>query len=335
MPFNLYLEKQKVNTVKNKKFYLMLKIRLKILNYHMSLSVYVGSLKVQIIENLLRCPAESCFKNFRNDTLLKMHIKHYHRELRKMLGATPKVLDLAYARQRPTQMELNRMRHEAVHKTIRVKLPRLPRRYTDPKPEPKEQDIKQEPPIKSELPEKIPRSQDSPKLRLALNRPVKRPKVLLPVRKLDIETPEVKEEVDEKKIILLEPKLEVPTAEQLDFEAAISTHTVTRPPGEKRKSDKKRKTFATISKRAMSEDEEWFTMNNSDVETRSSCPRSGTPDSKIMEQKLVSSEYNEEQKGANNYLYTECEYFFLPRQLHWSQIREFYYNNCTMSTSNN
>lgn len=227
-----------------------------------------------------------------------------------MLGATPKVLDLAYARQRPTEMELNRMRHEAVHKTIRVKLPRLPRRYTDPKPEPKEPEIKQEPPIIPEIPEKIPRSQDSPKLRLALNKPVKRPKVLLPVRKVEIETPEEKEEVDENKTIPLEPKIEVPVAEQLDFETAISTHTVKRTPGEKRKSDKRRKTFATISKKAMSEDEEWFTMNNSDVETRSSCPRSGTPDSKTMEQKLVSSEFNEEQKGANNYLYTECKCFF-------------------------
>lgn len=224
-----------------------------------------------------------------------------------MLGATPKVLDLAYARQRPTEMELNRMRHEAVHKTIRVKLPRLPRRYTDPKPEPKEPEIKQELEIKPELPVKVARSQDSPKLRLALNRPVKRPKVLLPVRKKESETPEIKEEIDEK-IVPLEPKIELPVVEPLDFETAISTHTVTRPAGEKRKGDKKRKTFATISKKAMSEDEEWFTMNNSDVETRSSCPRSGTPDSKIMEQKLVSSEYNEDQKAANNYLYTECKY---------------------------
>lgn len=280
-------------------------------NCGMSLPVYVGSLKVQIIENLLRCPAEGCYKNFRNDTLLKMHIKHYHRELRKMLGATPKVLDLAYARQRPTEMELNRMRHEAVHKTIRVKLPRLPKRYTDPKPEPKEAEIKQELPIKSELPEKIPRSQDSPKLRLALNRPVKRPKVLLPVRKQEPEAPEVKDETNDKKTVPLEPKIEMPVAEALDFETAISTHTVTRPPGQKRKSDKKRKTFATISKKAMSEDEEWFTMNNSDVETRSSCPRSGTPDSKTTEQKLLSSEYNEEQKSANNYLYTECKSVFI------------------------
>lgn len=269
--------------------------------------MYVGSLKVEIIENLLRCPAEGCFKNFRNNTLLKMHIKHYHRELRKMLGATPKVLDLAYARQRPTEMELARMRHEAVHKTIRVKLPRLPKRYTDPKPEPKEPEIKQELPIKSELPEKIPRSQDSPKLRLALNRPVKRPKVLLPVRKQEQEVPEIKEEVEERKTVPLELKVELPVIEPLDFDTAISTHTVTRTAGERRKGDKKRKTFATICKKPMSEDEEWFTMNNSDVETRSSYPRSGTPDSKTMEQKLVSSESNEEHKGANNYLYTESE----------------------------
>lgn len=276
-----------------------------------SIPVYVGSLKVQIIENLLRCPADGCYKNFRNNTLLKMHIKHYHRELRKMLGATPKVLDLAYARQRPTEMELARMRSEAVHKTLRVKLPKLSRRYLEPKPERKEPEIKQELPLKSELPLKIPRSQDSPKLRLALNRPVKRPKVLLPVvRKLEMETPEIKEEVKEKKPVLEEQKVDGPIIEPLDFETAISTHTVTRPVGEKRRGIKKRKKFARISKKPISEDEEWFTMNNSDVETRLSYPRSGTPDSKTMEQKLVSSESNEEQKDPNNYMYTECECIF-------------------------
>ncbi|KAI5642367.1 methyl-CpG binding domain-containing protein [Phthorimaea operculella] len=264
--------------------------------------VYVGSLKVQIIQDLLRCPAEGCFKNFRNNTLLKMHIKHYHRELRKMLGATPKVLDLAYARTRPSAVEMRRLKLEQRHKKIKAKLIRPPKR-PEIKLEVKTEYIKPEmqTPVKEEpKPPKIPRSQDSPKLRTILSKPVKRPKVLLPVvRRLD-DTGEVKEEeisVDDNEAII-EPKVEVPPMDVLDFETAISTHTVTKPADLKRK-DKKKK-FASISK--ASEDEEWYGVN-SDVETRSSYPRSGTPDSK-MDQKLVSSESNEEQKEPN-YMYTE------------------------------
>ncbi|XP_049887708.1 PHD finger protein 20 isoform X2 [Pectinophora gossypiella] len=271
--------------------------------------VYVGSLKVQIIENLLRCPAEGCFKNFRNNTLLKMHIKHYHRELRKMLGATPKVLDLAYARTRPSDVEMRRLKLEAEQKTIKVKLPKLPKRITEPKPEVKEAPSQPKPEIATpvKLEEKIPRSLDSPKLRIALsNKSVKRPKVLLPVRRPDpVETiPELQKDESDAEEKLLEHKEEISKTEELDFEAAISTHTVTKPYGEvKRKSDKKKKTFASISKKPASEDEEWFALNNSDVETRSSYPRSGTPDSKL-DQKLVSSESNEEPKEPN-YMYTE------------------------------
>ncbi|KAJ2943943.1 hypothetical protein O0L34_g8266 [Tuta absoluta] len=265
--------------------------------------VYVGSLKVQIIQDLLRCPAEGCFKNFRNNTLLKMHIKHYHRELRKMLGATPKVLDLAYARTRPSAVEMRRLKLEQRHKKIRAKLNR-PKRPPEVKLEINKElaDVKPElqTPVKEEpkLP-KIPRSQDSPKLRTILSKPVKRPKVLLPVvRRIDDTGDDEKDEDVNVDDTLVEPKVEVPTMGVLDFETAISTHTVTKPADLKRK-DKKKK-FAAIAK--TSEDEEWYGVN-SDVETRSSYPRSGTPDSK-MDQKLVSSESNEEQKEPN-YMYTE------------------------------
>ncbi|XP_035429357.2 PHD finger protein 20 isoform X4 [Spodoptera frugiperda] len=275
--------------------------------------VYVGSLKVQIIENLLRCPAEGCYKNFRNNTLIQMHIKHYHRELRKMLGDTPKVLDLAYARtKQPIELESPRVTND---KVIKVKIPRPPKRE-EPKQEVKE--VKPElqvdttpvPPVKEpELP--IPRSQDSPKLRQALsNKPVKRPRVLLPVRRPDPEPvlPEpVNEDVDVENTENIEPVMEIPPLDMaLDFESAISTHTVTKPIIEKkRKSEKKRKTFAMAAKRPASEEEDWLGAN-SDFDTRSSFPRSGTPDSKAdLKVAPVSSESNEENKDSNMYMYTE------------------------------
>ncbi|CAH0698780.1 unnamed protein product [Spodoptera exigua] len=274
--------------------------------------VYVGSLKVQIIENLLRCPAEGCFKNFRNNTLIQMHIKHYHRELRKMLGDTPKVLDLAYARtKQPIELESPRVTND---KVIKVKIPRPPKRE-EPKQEVKE--VKPElqvdttpvAPVKEpDLP--VPRSQDSPKLRQALsNKPVKRPRVLLPVRRPDPEPvlPEpVNEEVDVENNENIEPKMAVPPLQTLDFESAISTHTVTKPLIEKkRRTEKKRKTFALAAKLPASEEEDWLGAN-SDFDTRSSFPRSGTPDSKAdCKVAPVSSESNEENKDANMYMYTE------------------------------
>ncbi|KAH9633941.1 hypothetical protein HF086_015145 [Spodoptera exigua] len=274
--------------------------------------VYVGSLKVQIIENLLRCPAEGCFKNFRNNTLIQMHIKHYHRELRKMLGDTPKVLDLAYARtKQPIELESPRVTND---KVIKVKIPRPPKRE-EPKPEVKE--VKPElqvdttpvAPVKEpDLP--VPRSQDSPKLRQALsNKPVKRPRVLLPVRRPDPEPvlPEpVNEEVDVENNENIEPKMAGPPLQTLDFESAISTHTVTKPLIEKkRRTEKKRKTFALAAKLPASEEEDWLGAN-SDFDTRSSFPRSGTPDSKAdCKVAPVSSESNEDNKDANMYMYTE------------------------------
>ncbi|XP_039765532.1 uncharacterized protein LOC120637666 isoform X2 [Pararge aegeria] len=283
--------------------------------------VYVGSLKVQILENLLRCPAEGCFKNFRNNTLLQMHIKHYHRELRKMLGATPKVLDLARKRTKPTGLERKK---QPVSRVFKIKITRPPKRVEEPKPEPKvvnpevNVDIKPSTPTpKLDLP--IPRSQDSPKLRQALasatgNKPFKkRPKVLLPVRRPDPPEP-IPEEIEEEFPPLVyeddiaESTMEIP--EPQDFETAISTHTVTKPIDDsRRRAEKKRKCFSTVSKIPGSEDDEWYGMN-SDLDTRSSCPGSGTPDSKTMDkvlshQQAVSSESAEEQKAANMYMLTE------------------------------
>lgn len=60
--------------------------------------IYVGALKVQIIDNLFRCPKEGCNKNFRKENHLQIHVKHYHDELSKQLGACPNMTELAYFR---------------------------------------------------------------------------------------------------------------------------------------------------------------------------------------------------------------------------------------------
>ncbi|XP_072935616.1 uncharacterized protein [Epargyreus clarus] len=278
--------------------------------------VYVGSFKVQVIDNLLRCPAEGCFKNFRNNTLLQMHIKHYHRDMCKMLGATPKVLDLAYARTVPTETE-TKPRHEPDNKIIKVKLPKPVKRLEEPKLEPRDIPIEPKTDISTVLPkygpEKIPRSLDSPMMRaMQQNRPIKRPRVLLPVRRPEpVEPPpelvmEVTPEFAFDNSQDPSTSNSVPSMEVLDFETAISTHTVTKPMEDMRK---KRKVFATISKAPISDDEDMNDIDmNSDVETRSSFPGSGTPDSKTTEVKSVvqnlpvSSESNED---STMYMYTE------------------------------
>ncbi|XP_075981208.1 PHD finger protein MBD-R2 isoform X2 [Anticarsia gemmatalis] len=277
--------------------------------------VFVGSLKVQIIENLLRCPAEGCVKNFRNNTLLQMHIKHYHRELRKMMGATPKVLDLAYARTMPGEIESPKPKDD--QKIIKVKIPRPPKPKVE-KEEPKleikldklELPVDMTPTTPVREPEIIiPRSQDSPKLRQALiNKPVKRPRVLLPVRRVEPE-PVVPDPLNDDIDLEgppLDPMLDVPMeVESMDYEAAISTHTVTKPlPEKKRKGEKKKKTLAPPPKGPTSEEDDWYGMNSDDVETRSSFPRSGTPDSKVEKTAPVSSESNEENKDSG-YMYNE------------------------------
>lgn len=44
------------------------------------------------------CPKDGCDKKFRKESLLQMHIKHYHVEFKALVGAAPNVVDLALAR---------------------------------------------------------------------------------------------------------------------------------------------------------------------------------------------------------------------------------------------
>lgn len=279
--------------------------------------MWVGSLKVQVIDTLLRCPADGCFKNFRNNTLLQMHIKHYHRELRKMMGATPKVSDLAYARTAPVAQ--GRLRCEGEPRVPKLKINK--KRLEETKAELKTPEI----PTGFTAPDVLDAKEDSPRLRLALvgNKPIKRPRVLLPVKKTDSPPQTLHEAYLEQENNVAESEFVHKTPEHfevLDFESAISTHTVTKPIlperyASRKKGEKKKKTFATISKvKPTSEDEDWYGPN-SDFETQSSFPRSGTPDSKLMDMKSVegtptapvSSESMEDQKEPNVYMYTESE----------------------------
>ncbi|XP_048481829.1 PHD finger protein 20 isoform X2 [Plutella xylostella] len=285
--------------------------------------VYVGSLKVQIIENLLRCPAEGCFKNFRNNTLIKMHIKHYHRELRKELGATPKVSDLASSRAE-VEVEPPRMRFEPELKVPKLKISK--KRLEEVHVEPVEtvaelppEEIVTTPPVSLE-PE-TPKILDSPKLRNALvSKVIKRPRVLLPVKKSedlfpDMESVEPIKEPERDLKLELDPVVAIQTepVEGLDFESEISSYTVSKVPGaggtdRRKKGEKKKKTFASIAKAKSSEEEEWCA--NSDVETRLSFPRSGSPDSKFFDKSLGTpqpqSSESTEDKGQHLYMYNEA-----------------------------
>lgn len=60
--------------------------------------MYIGSLKVEMVDDSYKCPVEGCLKTHRKENLLQMHVKHYHPEYVKYLGSTPNVADLAYAR---------------------------------------------------------------------------------------------------------------------------------------------------------------------------------------------------------------------------------------------
>lgn len=232
-----------------------------------------------------------------------MHIKHYHPELREMLGATPKVLDLAQERTKPTDLE-PKPRYEPESKIIKVKIPRPPKKVEEPKPEPKEPVPELQ--IDTAVPIPEPRPQDSPKLRQALvNKPVKRPKVLLPVRRIN---PEIQEPIEEPMNMDVAMETEIEQDTSVDFEMEISPHTVPKPVDDKRKMiiDKKRRCFPS-AKRPLSEEDEWYTVN-SDFETRSSFPGSGTPDSKTMDKSNQAVyESNEERKDSNMYMYTESK----------------------------
>ncbi|KAL5287931.1 PHF20 family protein [Megaselia abdita] len=60
--------------------------------------VYVGSLKVQLVDNLFKCPDENCSKTFRKENHFQIHVKHYHPALVEKLGACPNIMELAYKR---------------------------------------------------------------------------------------------------------------------------------------------------------------------------------------------------------------------------------------------
>lgn len=60
--------------------------------------VYVGSLKVLLEDNLYHCPDQACNKNFRKESHLQIHVKHYHEELAKLMGDCLNMSDLAYIR---------------------------------------------------------------------------------------------------------------------------------------------------------------------------------------------------------------------------------------------
>ncbi|XP_014243935.1 uncharacterized protein LOC106663552 [Cimex lectularius] len=49
-------------------------------------------------DNVWKCVKEGCEKKFRKESLLQMHIKHYHVEFESLVGAAPNVVDLALAR---------------------------------------------------------------------------------------------------------------------------------------------------------------------------------------------------------------------------------------------
>lgn len=60
--------------------------------------IRVGSLKVQVINNMYQCPAQTCDKTFRKENHLQLHIKHYHDDLAKLMGECLNMEDLAYLR---------------------------------------------------------------------------------------------------------------------------------------------------------------------------------------------------------------------------------------------
>lgn len=60
--------------------------------------VYVGSLKVRLVDNLFHCPEAACNKNFRKESHLQIHVKHYHEELASLMGVCLNMSDLAYIR---------------------------------------------------------------------------------------------------------------------------------------------------------------------------------------------------------------------------------------------
>lgn len=65
----------------------------------------IGSLKVQIKDNLYHCPNEGCNKTFRKENIFQIHVKHYHPDLMTQIGECPNMAELAYFRTKGTPEE--------------------------------------------------------------------------------------------------------------------------------------------------------------------------------------------------------------------------------------
>lgn len=55
--------------------------------------IFIGSLKVKIVEGLFVCP--SCEKTFRKEKHLQIHVKHYHLDIADLLGSVPNMQEIA------------------------------------------------------------------------------------------------------------------------------------------------------------------------------------------------------------------------------------------------
>lgn len=216
-----------------------------------------------------------------------MHIKYYHKDLTALMGTTPKVLDLAYARAAP-EPEVEAKPHKPkVSKSKRVEN------------EPKIRDTSTDKQMDVEFDE-IVKSFDSPESRIPSVGKRKRPRVLLPVRDAiepAVEAPAVGDtdsdsafrEEFEKKFGANQPKIE-----ELDFEAAISAHTVCKV--DKKKVDRKPKVLPKARASNASEDD-----FGSDMESAWSLPRSGTPDSKMLIDNSMQESGPEQKEGELYY----------------------------------
>lgn len=78
--------------------------------------VYVGSLKVKVLDNLYLCP--DCDKTFRKENHLQIHIKHYHKETATLLGVCPNMQDLAYLRTADSDPQQPEIQTKFVRKSL-------------------------------------------------------------------------------------------------------------------------------------------------------------------------------------------------------------------------
>uniref|UniRef100_T1GPR8 C2H2-type domain-containing protein n=1 Tax=Megaselia scalaris TaxID=36166 RepID=T1GPR8_MEGSC len=84
--------------------------------------VYVGSLKVQLVDNLFKCPDENCSKTFRKENHFQIHVKHYHPSLVDKLGACPNIMDLAYKRTFVTPQSIEQPKNQIPNQQFFAKM---------------------------------------------------------------------------------------------------------------------------------------------------------------------------------------------------------------------